>query len=284
MALFDPELFPPAYWQSPFVWGMVWVFGAIWGSFLNVCIYRIQKEMSVSWPGSHCFKCEKPIAWYDNIPVLSWFILRGKCRNCGTGFSMRYAIIEAITGALFLALWIVEGPSWVMLCHWLMTFGLLLGTGIDLDDFWIPDRVTWGGIIIGIPLSALVPALHGEVLWTMGLWASVKGAALGFGLLWLVGVLGKLAFKKDAMGFGDVKLLGAIGAFLGGGATLFVVFASALLGSIVGVSLILMGKSELGGRIPFGPYLSAAALIWLFGGDQLFDAYMNLVLPAGPGL
>ena len=236
--------------------------------------------MSVSWPGSHCFSCQKPIAWYDNIPVFSWFILRGKCRSCGTGFSMRYAIIEAITGALFLGLWIVEGPSWMMLCHWLMTFGLLLGTGIDLDDFWIPDRVTWGGIMIGIPLSALVPTLHGETVWNLGLIASVKGATLGFGLLWLVGFLGKLAFKKDAMGFGDVKLLGAIGAFLGAPATLFVVFASALMGSIVGVTLILMGKSELGGRIPFGPYLSAAALLWLFGGDRLFDAYVNLVMPA----
>lgn len=284
MGLFDPELFPPEFWQTPFVWLMVWIFGAIWGSFLNVCIYRIQKEMSVSWPGSHCFNCKKPIAWYDNIPVFSWFILRGKCRNCGTGFSIRYAVIEAVTGALFLGLWILEGPSTVMLCHWLMTFGLLLGTGIDLDDFWIPDRVTWGGILIGIPLSALVPALHGETVWTLGLWAAVKGAALGFGMLWLVSVLGKMAFKKDAMGFGDVKLLGAIGAFLGAPATLFVVFVSALLGSVVGISLIVFGKSELGGRIPFGPYLSAAAFVWLFGGDQLFDAYVNFVLNPGAGL
>ncbi|WFB35249.1 prepilin peptidase [Kiritimatiellota bacterium B12222] len=278
MALFDPELFPPEYWQSPFIWVMVWIFGAIWGSFLNVCIYRIQKEMSVSWPGSHCFNCNKPVAWYDNIPVLSWFILKGKCRNCGVGFSVRYAIIEAITGALFLGLWIVEGPSWVMLCHWLMTFGLLLGTGVDLDDFWIPDRVTWGGILIGIPLSALVPELHGQSEWMLGLLASIKGAALGFGMLWAVGFFGKLAFKKDAMGFGDVKLLGAIGAFLGAPATLFVVFVSAMLGSIVGVTLIAMKKGELGGRIPFGPYLSAAAMIWVFGGDGLFDWYMNFLM------
>lgn len=281
MAIFDPEIFPPAFWQSPLVWVMVWIFGAIWGSFLNVCIYRIQMEMSVSWPGSHCFKCKKPIAWYDNLPVLSWFILKGKCRHCAAPFSMRYAVIEAITGALFLGLWIVEGPSCVMLCHWLMTFGLLLGTGIDLDDFWIPDRVTWGGILIGIPLSGLVPALHGQPTWQAGLWTSAQGAALGFGLLWLVGFLGKLAFKKDAMGFGDVKLLGAIGAFLGAPAVLFVIFISALLGSIVGVALIAMGKSELGGRIPFGPYLSAAAVIWVFGGDRLLSAYVEFIMGSG---
>ncbi|MDA3874750.1 MAG: prepilin peptidase [Kiritimatiellae bacterium] len=260
---------------------MVWVFGAIWGSFLNVCIYRIQAELSVSWPGSHCFNCKKPIAWYDNLPVLSWFILRGKCRKCGEPFSMRYAVIEAVTGGLFLALWIMYGPSWQMLAYWLMTFGLLLGTGIDLDDFWIPDRVTWGGILIGIPLSALIPELHEADTWRQGLQASALGAALGFGLLWLVGFLGKLAFKKDAMGFGDVKLLGAIGAFLGAPAILFVVFASAFLGSVFGVTCIALGKNELGGRIPFGPYLSAAALLWLFGGDQLLEAYVTFVL--GPG-
>ncbi|MGA0333829.1 MAG: prepilin peptidase [Kiritimatiellia bacterium] len=282
MNLFDPELFPPEFWQSPWIWGMVWIFGAIWGSFLNVCIYRIQKEMSLSWPGSHCYACRQPIAWYDNIPVLSWILLRGKCRKCGASFSGRYAVIEALTGALFLGLWILEGPSWLMACHWLMTFGLLLGTGVDLDDFWIPDRVTWGGIAVGIPLSAAVPALHQKDLWTESLMASAQGAALGFGLLWAVGFLGKLAFRKDAMGFGDVKLLGAIGAFLGAPAVLFVIFVSALLGSIVGVTLIAMGKSELGGRIPFGPYLSAAAILWLFGGEHLFEAYLDFLV--GPGV
>jgi leader peptidase (prepilin peptidase)/N-methyltransferase len=273
---------PPEVWQQPAMWIMVWAFGAIWGSFLNVCVYRIQMELSVIHPGSHCFNCKKPVAWYDNIPVASWFILRGKCRHCGQPFSIRYAIIEAITGGMFLGLWILYGPSWQMLAYWLMTFGLLLGSAIDLDDFWIPDRVTWGGILIGIPLSGLVPSLHGAETALEGLKASAMGAGLGFGLLWAVGWFGKLAFKKDAMGFGDVKLLGAIGAFLGAPAVLFVVFVSALLGSIVGVTLIAVGKSELGGRLPFGPYLSAAALIWVFGGYRLMEAYLDFVLGAPP--
>ncbi len=272
---------PPEVWQHPVMWGLVWGFGAMWGSFLNVCVYRIQMEMSVIWPGSHCFSCKKPVAWYDNIPVLSWILLKGKCRNCGEPFSVRYPIVEAITGLLFLWVWIVTGPSWLLLVYWLMTFGLLLGSLIDLDDFWIPDRVTWGGILIGIPLSALVPEMHGADTAMEGLKASAFGAALGFGLLWLVGFLGKLAFKKDAMGFGDVKLLGAIGAFLGAPSVLFVIFGSALVGSIVGITLIAVGKSELGGKLPFGPYLSAAAMCWMFGGSRLFDLYIDFVMGTG---
>lgn len=272
------EQIPQELWQSPIMWLFVWCFGAVWGSFLNVCIIRVQHDMSLSFPGSHCFSCKKKVAWYDNLPVLSWFVLKGRCRHCGTSFSIRYPLVEAITAILFLVIWILYGASALTLCYWLMAFGLLWGTGVDLDAYWLPDRVTWGGMAIGIPLSALVPALHQAETWQTGLTSSLSGAALGFGILWSVGVLGKLIFRKDAMGFGDVKLLGAIGAFLGGSAVVFVLFISALLGSVVGVSLIAMGKRELGGRIPFGPYLSAAALIWIFGGDAWMDAYLNFIM------
>jgi leader peptidase (prepilin peptidase)/N-methyltransferase len=275
---------PPEVWQSPLVWAFVWIFGAMWGSFLNVCILRVQVDLPLSFPGSHCFACKKKVAWYDNLPVLSWFLLKGKCRHCGEPFSIRYPLVETITATLFLVLWILYGPTALTLCYWLMAFGLLWGTGVDLDDYWIPDRVTWGGMAVGIPLSALVPALHEAETWQASLRASLIGAALGFGILWGVGWLGKLIFRKDAMGFGDVKLLGAIGAFLGGPAVLFVLFISALLGSVVGVSLIAMGKRELGGRIPFGPYLSAAALIWVFGGDAWMDAYLEMIMVTPGGM
>lgn len=268
---------PPEVWQSPPVWIAVWIFAACWGSFLNVCIYRIPKELSVVHPGSHCFACKIPVAWYDNIPVLSWFILRGKCRNCGAPFSIRYAVIEALTGTLALAVWMVHGPTWVTLAYWLMGFGLLLGSGVDLDEFWIPDRVSIGGMVIGIPLSALLPELHQQSTAVGGLIAGGLGAAVGFGSLWLVGVIGKLIFKKDAMGFGDVKLLGSIGAFLGVSAVFYTIFVAALLGSVVGVTLILLKKNELGGRIPFGPYLSAAAMSWIFGGVALTEWYFELL-------
>ncbi len=274
---------PAEFWQSAPVLGLIWFLGACWGSFLNVCVYRIPAELSVVYPGSRCSTCKKAIAWYDNLPVLSWFLLRGKCRHCGARFSFRYALVEAITGGLFLGIWMLNGPTWITLAYWLMTFGLLLGTFVDIDEMWIPDRVTWGGMILGVPLGALLPALHGAATWQDGLRLAAIGAAVGFGILYGVGKLGTFLFKKDAMGFGDVKLLGAIGAFLGWQAVLFVVFASALLGSIVGVSFIALGKNELGGKIPFGPYLAAAALIWVFGGDGLFDWYVGW-LTAPPGL
>jgi leader peptidase (prepilin peptidase)/N-methyltransferase len=283
MTLFDElRSLPPEIWQHPLVLAFVAFFGAIWGSFLNVCIYRIPAELSVIHPGSHCFACKKPVAFYDNIPVLSWLILRGKCRNCGAKFSVRYAIVELISGLLFAAIWMKYGPTWVTLCYGLMSFGLLLGSGVDLDHFWIPDRVTWGGILIGIPLSFLVPELHNTLSRLDALKASALGAAVGFGLLWAVGWIGSLVFKKDAMGFGDVKLLGAIGAFLGWPAVLFVVFASSLLGSIFGLTFIALGKSEMGGRIPFGPYLAGAALGWILGGDQLFWAYFRWITATPP--
>lgn len=269
---------PPELLQSLPVLAIVWIFGACWGSFLNVCIIRIPREMSVSHPRSHCFSCGKPVAWHDNLPVLSWFLLRGKCRHCGAAFSFRYPLVEALTATLFTGIWMQHGPSWVMLAYWLLAFGLLLGSGVDLDEFWIPDRVTWGGILIGVPLSALLPALHGKESALEGLTAGAIGAATGFGILWAVGKIGTLLFRKEAMGFGDVKLMGALGAFLGAPAVFFILFVSALLGSVFGVTLILLGKNELGGRIPFGPYISAAALVWVFGGDVLMDAYLNLVL------
>ncbi len=267
---------PPEVWQSAPVLCVVWCFAACWGSFLNVCIYRIPMELSVVAPGSHCFACQKPVAWYDNIPVLSWCILRGRCRHCGAAFSIRYALVEALTATLFLAVWMQYGPSWITPAYWLMCFGLLLGSGVDLDEMWIPDRVTWGGMIIGIPLSALLPELHGQEIWYQGLLVSTLGAAAGFGSLWAVGKIGTWLFKKDAMGFGDVKLMGALGAFLGAPAILYIVFVAALLGSVVGVTLIACGKKELGGKIPFGPYLSAAAVSWIFGGERLLDWYLEL--------
>ena len=227
-------------------------------------------------PGSHCFSCGKPVAWYDNLPVVSWCLLRGKCRHCGTTFSVRYAVLEAMTASLFLAVWMQYGPSGLTLVYWLMCFGLLLGSGVDLDKMWIPDRVTKGGMILGIPLSALLPELQGQLVWHEGLLAASLGAAAGFGSLWAVGKIGTWLFKKDAMGFGDVKLMGAIGAFLGAPAILYTLFMAALLGSIVGVGLIALGKKALGGRIPFGPYLSAAAISWIFGGARLLDWYLDL--------
>ncbi len=265
--------------------------GASIGSFLNVCIYRIPLDLSVVTPRSHCPACKHPIAWYQNIPIFSYLVLRGKCAHCRVRISPRYVLVEILVALLFLLAWmkfdLVMGPRplglvpvtdfWLVPIFWLVAMGLVLGTFVDFEHMIIPDRVTLGGILCGLICSALVPSLHGETtLLRSLLWSSV-GAASGWGLLWSVAVLGEFAFKKEAMGFGDVKLMGAIGAFFGWEAVLFTVIVSSFAGSIVGIALIVMGKKEMQSRIPFGPYISLAALLWMYWGSTWWDLYIRIL-------
>ncbi len=247
--------------------------GACLGSFLNVCIYRIPREESIVWPGSHCTACNARIAWYDNLPLLSYFILRGKCRRCGARYSARYVVVEALTAALFLAVWFRYGLDARTPVYWLAMMGLILGTFVDFEHYILPDRVTIGGTIIGLLLSPLVPALHGEATWRAGLVASVIGAVVGGGLLWLVATLGTLAFKREAMGLGDVKLMAAVGALCGWKAVLFTVVMSSFAGSIAGIGLIAAGRKEWQSRIPYGPFIALAAALWMLGGADWWIGY-----------
>lgn len=256
---------------------LAFFFGACWGSFLNVCIYRIPREESVVTPRSHCPGCGYMIAWYDNIPLVSWLVLRARCRKCGTHISGRYFLVELLTAVLFVMVFNQYGFDIRTPVYWLVVFGLILGTFVDFEHMIIPDRCTIGGMILGLLCSVAFPAVQGVDGHVRGLLASALGLAVGFGSLWLVGFIGKLIFKKDAMGFGDVKLMGAVGAFLGWQAVLFTVFVSSLLGSVVGLLLIAFGGVKLQSRIPFGPYISAAALIWVFWGPALVLAYMKLM-------
>ena len=264
-------------------------FGACVGSFLNVCIYRIPRDESVVTPRSHCPHCNTLIPWYLNIPVVSWLCLRGKCASCKGPIAFRYTLVELLTAMIFLAVFMKwAAPAAVHMLpishpliipiYWLFLAGLILGTFVDFEHFIIPDSVTIGGMVAGPILSALVPTLHGQELWWKGLLSSGIGLAVGFGVLYAVARIGTKAFKKEAMGFGDVKLMGAIGAFLGWKAVLFTVFASSLLGSIGGILLMLFGGVKLQSRIPFGPYISAAAAIWIFWGQALTHAYLKLLL------
>ena len=253
--------------------------GACFGSFLSVCIWRIPRGESIVAPRSHCPNCKKLIPWWRNIPVFSWLFLRGRCADCGARISPRYLLLELLTGGLFLAVartWFLEDPV-TMLLFWLVVFGLELGTFIDLDWYILPDRVTIGGIVVGLLASALHPQLQATYLWKVSLLRSVVGLVAGFGSLYLVSVVGRLVYKKEAMGFGDVKLMGAVGAFFGWRAVLAVIFVSALLGSIVGISLILAGKRELQGRIPYGPFIAAATVLWMFFGQELFAWYLSIL-------
>lgn len=252
-------------------------FGLCWGSFLNVCIYRIPLEQSVVFPGSHCPSCNTPIKGYHNLPVLSWLLLRGKCAYCSEPIRPRYILVELLTGVLFAWMFWITGFSFLTLVYWLVIFGLLLGTFIDFEYMIIPDRVTWGGIILGLIFSPLLPGLHMQTTAMDGFIASAIGSAAGFGILYGVMVAGAWVFKKDAMGFGDVKLMGAIGAFLGWEAVIFTLMMSSLVGSVVGISLIIKKGREWQSRIPYGPYLALAALIWILGGSVWWDWYVDLV-------
>ncbi len=292
------------------------LFGACIGSFLSVCIYRIPRDESIVKPRSHCPSCGKLIPWYFNIPVLSWLMLGGKCHYCKARISPRYLILEVFTALLFTIVWlqVVAGltmpedlyNAWLahgndllappsarfgltpllhpalLPAYWLVIWGLILGTFVDLEHYILPDRVTIGGIIAGIILSALIPTLHFTLGWQMALIRSAIGLAAGFGGLWLVAIIGEFAFKKEAMGFGDVKLMGAIGAFFGWKAVIFSLLAASLFGSIVGVTLIILRKRDLQGRIPFGPFLALGTLIWMFWGRALTTAYMQFLLGGNP--
>ncbi len=289
MHIFD--LYLP-YWHE-FLTVIVFLFGACIGSYLNVCIYRIPRELSTVAPRSFCPDCGEKIPWFCNIPFFSYIFLRGKCRFCRKKISPRYFVVEALVAVLFTLIWlklavvtehrplsIVPVYDWKLVpVYWLVIFGLLLGTFVDFEHMIIPDRVTLGGIAAGLVLSAVVPSLHGQQSMLRSLLWSGAGAATGWGILWLVAIVGSIIFRKDAMGFGDVKLLSAIGAFLGAKAVLFTIVVSSLCGSIVGLALVLARKKEMQSRIPYGPYLALAAIVWILWGPAILESYLNLITP-----
>jgi len=265
---------------------LVFLFGACIGSFLNVCIYRIPKDESIVLPRSHCPQCGKLIAWYDNIPIMSWILLRGQCRHCGKSISPRYILVEMLVATLFTLVWLQYGPTVFTPIYWLVIGGLVVATFIDFEYYIIPDRISLGGIALGLIISAVFPQIHSlgsivpqTTVWT-GLMQSLIGILAGAGSLYLVAVVGRMIFKKDAMGLGDVKLLGAIGAFLGWRAVVFTIVVSSFAGSIVGVALIALGDREWQSKIPYGPYIALAAVLWIFFGVDLWNAYIDFMSPS----
>jgi len=254
---------------------VIFLFGACIGSFLNVCIHRIPLEESVVHPRSRCPNCRQMIAWYDNLPLLSWFLLGAKCRHCKTPISARYALVELLVASLFLGIWLVYDFTLLTPVYWLVIGGLVIATFVDFEHMIIPDRISLGGIAAGLLISPLVPELHGAAGPGQAVLRSAIGAVAGSGSLYAVAVIGGWIFKKDAMGLGDVKLLGAIGAFLGWQAVVFTIVVSSMIGTVVGLTLIFSGNRAWQSRIPFGPYLAAAALIWIFNGSHLWDAYVR---------
>jgi len=349
------------------------VLGAVVGSFLNVCIYRLPLDLSVNRPRrSFCPACKNPIPWHQNLPLLSWLFLRGRCANCGAKIAFRYFAVELLTALLFLAVWQLF-PWQIAIAYWVFVSLVIAATFIDFEHFIIPDQITIGGAIAGIAASVLVPQLMGTDSRVAALIRSALAAALGYIILWIVLEAGKLAFGKkrirldaptpfswtrheddadfvvgeerslwsdhfaresdrlllychesridsrsygevtldfhynrlkagddefaldqvneitgiahalqiprEAMGRGDLKFLAAIGAFLGWRAVLFSLFGASLVGSLVGLVTLVLGKRVWSAKLPFGPYLALGALVWMFFGDELVRWYIGLVSP-----
>jgi leader peptidase (prepilin peptidase)/N-methyltransferase len=279
---------PLVEWPGWLLGATAALLGATVGSFLNVVIARVPAGQSVVTPRSRCPGCGHEIAWYDNLPVLSWLLLRARCRGCRKPISVRYPLVELAGGA---AGWLAlrrHGPTPAALAEFTLVALLMALAAIDLDTWLLPHRLTWPLIALGLGAAALGLAP------SPSLSSSALGAALGFGAFALVSLVAEKLLKKEALGFGDVFLLGGLGAWLGVAALLPVVLLASVQGSVVGVALILVGRSQPGPEqpppapptaggeegdwipprhaLPFGPFLVAGALEWLWLGDRLASA------------
>ena len=263
--------------------------GACIASFLNVVIWRVPRGESIVSPPSHCPKCNAAIKWYQNIPILSWLALRGKCANCKAPISPRYIIVETVGGLLFLGVFIqTQGmfaaergllPPFAIasiVVMWIWISLMIVGSMIDFDHKLLPDFVTVGGMILGVVYNGMDSLLWGSWVFILD---SLCGLVFGFGLLWLIRWLGSKAFKREAMGLGDVFLMGAVGALFGPVAVLVTLILSSVFGSVVGLSMVALSKTKFGKfvEIPYGPYICLGCLTWMFWGGELVNWYLGLM-------
>jgi leader peptidase (prepilin peptidase)/N-methyltransferase len=244
------------------------VLGAAVGSFLNVCICRLPQHESVVSPPSRCPNCGHRIPFYDNIPIVSYLLLGGKCRSCRTRISPQYPLVELANGILTLFLFTKFGPSVTFLVMFLFCSALVVITVIDLQHQIIPDVISLPGIVVGFASSFLLPWLTWQ--------NSLIGIIAGGGSLLIVATGYELLTKKEGMGGGDIKLLAMMGAFLGWRAVPFIIFAGSLLGSVIGITLMLAQKKDSKLAIPFGPFLAFGAILYIFFGRQIIHWYFSL--------
>lgn len=246
--------------------------GALIGSFLNVCIYRLPLGKSIVWPGSHCPSCGKAIEFYDNIPVLSYLWLIGRCRACRERISIRYPFVEAVNAAGYLAILWTFGPTWTTVLYALLFSALLVVAGTDLTHKIIPNVVTLPGIVLGL--------LGAATVLPVGLLNALLGVAVGGGILWALAWASPYLFGKEGMGGGDIKLLAMIGAFLGWKPALLTIMIGSLTGSIIGISLIALRLMKRDEYIPFGPFLVLGALLSMFFAQPMLNWYQGLLSPS----
>ncbi|MEN6467593.1 MAG: prepilin peptidase [Smithella sp.] len=233
--------------------------GAAIGSFLNVCIFRIPAEESIIRPASRCPSCLHPIRFYDNIPIISFLLLRARCRDCGAKISWRYPLVELITGLLALLLFIKFGLTLDFLVYFVFTAVLIIISFIDLDHQIIPDILS----LPGIPIFFLLAVFVVKLPWM----EAAIGLLIGGGVLFAIAFVYEFITKREGMGGGDIKLLGMIGGFLGWKSLIFILLVSSVLGAVIGIAVMVIKKQDMKYAVPFGPFLSAAAVAYIFWGD-----------------
>ncbi len=256
------------------LYAIVFVFGALIGSFLNVCIYRMPRGLSIILPSSRCPSCSNPIRPWDNIPLVSYIFLGGKCRYCKTRIPFRYPLVEGLNALCYTGLLWRFGPGLDFLLYCLLCSSLVVITFVDLDFQIIPDRITIPGLVIGLAAGSFIlpdPFMRADAL---GL-SSLIGAVGGFGLYYLIAFLSLAVFKKEGMGGGDIKMMAMVGAFMGWKAVILTTFLGSLAGSAIGIAVIMAKGREKGSLLPFGPYLSLGALVSLFFGQEILRWYLH---------
>jgi len=242
------------------------ILGAVVGSFLNVVIFRLPLGNSVVWPGSVCATCSRPLAWYENIPIASFLVLRARCRTCGSPISWRYPIVEAVTAAMFAILYWLLGPSLLFISRAVFASALVALFAIDLEHYLLPDAITLPGIVAGFIFS-----LFTEPGWL----ASLIGILAGGGVLWGVAEAYYRIRHEDGLGFGDVKMLGMIGAFLGWKLMLLTLLFGSVGGSVIGVVLIISGRGDMKYKLPFGTFLALGAASAMIVGPPFLHWYIG---------
>jgi leader peptidase (prepilin peptidase)/N-methyltransferase len=251
---------------ATFDWVLAAVLGLAVGSFLNVCIYRLPIGQSLVRPASRCPRCGRSLSWFDNIPVLSWVVLRGRCRQCGEPISLRYPLVEIVTALVAVAIVLLTPPGPLLASRLVLGAALIVLFMIDLEHQILPNVITLPGIVVGFLFSLLGPP--GPV-------DSLAGIALGAGVLYAIATGYYLLRKEEGMGMGDVKMLAMIGAFLGWRAVLLTLVLSSFAGAVFGLALMALRKGDMRYALPFGTFLAIAALVAMLFGDALMNWYLG---------
>jgi len=248
--------------------GFAAALGAIVGSFLNVCVYRLPRKLSIVWPASACPKCRRELSWYENVPVLSYAVLRGRCRTCRERIGIRYPIIEAITALMFAAAWWYYGPGLLLASRLVFGCALVVLFAIDLEHHLLPNAITLPGIAVGLAFSLFVEP---------GWWMALLGVVLGGGALYATAEVYYRVRHEEGLGMGDVKMLAMVGAFLGWKLTLMTLMLASVAGSIIGLALIAAGRGTMKYALPFGTFLALGAAAAGTIGPAILHWYLGLL-------